>query len=378
MGRSRCEIWTNRPRTLEGQKWAAHKRKGIGSSHKHSELFSQNRRSGFPFGGKISHCCVPEKGWGQNPQLKSVSSAFPEMVHPEKDQFGNTPGEKCRGPGRWAQPLGPGQGGLYHGQKFVLPFAKMVQRTCQADSRHVCFPRKSPVGQICVKASPLAGMGGRCFKLPPAKFPALLCKHPLENNRQVVASLKGKQTYHLHDDNSLLGFKFMVAPTSETARKGVPRNSGPPLSGHVQQLLGRINASAQVAPDLHSVIRKSLESKQISSEAVDRFLKQLKSIQRYDRAFKLFWAFCVQRHLDVVSASLSQVAGHLLEFNKLMPSQARHAYSSLLLIPGLEQLTFSPLLRQSRRIGIIPRPGMVPFTMPPHCWKSSLVSLWTG
>ena len=50
-----------------------------------------------------------------------------------------------------------------------------------------------------------------------------------------------------------------------------------------------------------------------------------------------------------MEASLQGVAGMLLEFNKVMPTQARFAYSSLLLIPGMDQLTFTPMLRQMKR-----------------------------
>ena len=46
---------------------------------------------------------------------------------------------------------------------------------------------------------------------------------------------------------------------------------------------------------------------------------------------------------------MDQVAGLLLEFDKLLPSQARHAYASLILIPGLGQLAFNPLLRQVKK-----------------------------
>jgi hypothetical protein len=46
---------------------------------------------------------------------------------------------------------------------------------------------------------------------------------------------------------------------------------------------------------------------------------------------------------------MSQIAGLILQFDKVMPTQSRFAYASLLLVPGLEQLTFNPLLRQIKR-----------------------------
>ena len=72
-------------------------------------------------------------------------------------------------------------------------------------------------------------------------------------------------------------------------------------------------------------------------------------MQRYEKPFKLFWAFCKIKNVDAEIASLSQVASLLWSFDKIFPNQSRFAFSSLLLIPGLEQLTFNPLLRQLKR-----------------------------
>ena len=76
---------------------------------------------------------------------------------------------------------------------------------------------------------------------------------------------------------------------------------------------------------------------------------ELKSLTRYEKSFKLFWAFCTIKGLNALEATLSKVAGLILQFDKLMPSHARFAYASLLLIPGLEQLTFDPLLKGVKR-----------------------------
>jgi hypothetical protein len=73
------------------------------------------------------------------------------------------------------------------------------------------------------------------------------------------------------------------------------------------------------------------------------------SLMRYERAFKLFWAFCQTQKISAISATLTQVAGLLVQFNQLMPAQARHAYASLLFIPSMDQLRFNPLLRQIKK-----------------------------
>ena len=49
-----------------------------------------------------------------------------------------------------------------------------------------------------------------------------------------------------------------------------------PLSRDVQELLGRINASSQMAPDLHNIVREGLQAKQVSTEAANSYLKDLK------------------------------------------------------------------------------------------------------
>ena len=131
--------------------------------------------------------------------------------------------------------------------------------------------------------------------MPPTPHRLLLCKPPLVRNWQVAAQTKRKQAFNLHDDNSLLDFSTMVAPTNQTASQGDPCFPIPPLSRDVQQLLGGINASSQMAPDLHDIVREGLQAKQVSTEAANFFLKDLKSLPRYNKAFKLFGPFVRQK-----------------------------------------------------------------------------------
>ena len=53
--------------------------------------------------------------------------------------------------------------------------------------------------------------------------------------------------------------------------------------------------------------------------------------------------------MSATNATLTEIASLLLQFEKLIPTHGRHAYSALLLIPGLESLQFNPLLRQQKR-----------------------------
>ena len=49
-------------------------------------------------------------------------------------------------------------------------------------------------------------------------------------------------------------------------------------------------------------------------------------------------------------ATIAEVAGALLDLHKKSPSQARNAYSAVLLIPGFEQVRFHPVLAPYKRL----------------------------
>ena len=204
----------------------------------------------------------------------------------------------------------------------------------------------------------------------------LLCKPPLVHNRQMASQTKRKQTFSVPNDHSLLGFSLMVAPTSKTASAGDSRISNPPLQGDVQKLLRRIYATFQVAPDLCSLIRGGLQAKQVSAEASDTYLKSLKSLPRYNRAFKLFWAFCTLKNVNTPSETLTAIASMILELDKIMPMHGRHAFAALLLIPGLAQLSFEPLLRQIKRTWNVSQTRYVSFSMPRILLKGWLQPPW--
>ena len=138
----------------------------------------------------------------------------------------------------------------------------------------------------------------------------------------------------MHDNGTLLGFKRMVAPVSETAREGDPSIFNTPLPRDVQELLGRIDASSKMAPNLHMVIRKVLQAKQVSVEAANTFLGDLKSLTRYDKSFRFFWAFCKLRDVDINRATLHEVAKHVFRFEKIVPNYARFAYASFCWFQG--------------------------------------------
>ena len=350
LGGGRCDLRSHGPRILEGQKRPAYKCERIGGSNKHGEILGPSRGACHFKSGQLRHILVPPKGRGEDPQFEPADQAFHQMVLEKRNKFTSFASEKFGGLSRWTQQVGQRQGGLHFGP-FTFPNAVAKnEKTHQTQGRHVCLSRQSSTEKVCFTVPPLAGHRSECPKVPPKRFRPMLCQAPLENNFQLATSFAGQPPPHLHGGGTPLGFKSMVAPTSENARQGDPCLSSGPLRRDVQELLGRMYASAKVAPSLHDTIRKGLQAKQVSVEAAKAYMEKLKSLPRYDIAFKLFWAFCHVQGISTTMANLAQVAGLLLHFDRLVPTQGRHAYSAVLLIPGLEQLQFNPLLRQVKRV----------------------------
>ena len=86
----------------------------------------------------------------------------------------------------------------------------------------------------------------------------------------------------------------------------------------------------------------------------------------YDQAFRKLCAFSKLRGIDPLSLSVHEIAGHIQAMCNLSASEARHAYSALLLIPGFEYLRFSPLRKQCKRVWNVSRPKYADF------WDASL------
>ena len=177
----------------------------------------------------------------------------------------------------------------------------------------------------------------------------MLCKPPLDHNKSMVDQNLEQPPHDMHDDNPLLGWVTMVAPTSKTAVPPGTCFSDPPIPWNVSKLPGGVHESAKMAPPLHSVIKKILEIQKVQNEDIDNFLKSNKSWTRYDSAFKLLWGICAARKMTLENMTLQQMAGNILFLNKYSPSKARNAYSALLFLPGWDQLRFSPLLSNFKR-----------------------------
>ena len=302
-----------------------------------------------PVSGQFSGIFIPKKGWGKTSPFKSNHEGFLALV-PEKENSNHCRiGTLSPGSSRFLVKKTFGQGGLYHGQPIVPFSEKKLEKSHQTHHRHVCLPWQSPTKNFCFKTTPLGSQQARCLKLSPLGLNRNLCKPPMENYFKLAAKVVGKPPPKMSDGHPPLGWCTMVAPTSKTAVPPHPSICNTSLSRDVQKLPGGIYATTQVAPSLHSVIRKTLEGKQISPEDIDLYLKEQKSIARYDSAFKLLWAICIEKDLPLEDLSIYQLASQIVYLNKFSPSQARNAYSAMLLIPGWDQLRFCPLLHQCKR-----------------------------
>ena len=131
---------------------------------------------------------------------------------------------------------------------------------------------------------------------------------------------------------TLLGWQCMVAPTSQALRQTESSPASPPSSGLVHQLPGPRDASYQMAPDLCSIIRETLQGKQVSPENIQNYINTLKNLDRYGVAFTKLWAFTVKEGKDPKNMSLEDIALQVLKLKSISPEETRMAYSALLLI----------------------------------------------
>ena len=144
-------------------------------------------------------------------------------------------------------------------------------------------------------------------------------------------------------------FSILVAPLSQAQRKRGPSGTSTPLPRTFSKLRGRGHAPHPLAPSLYTIIRGKLEEQQISPEGVKAYLDQLPKLDRYQNAFQIFWEQCIGLGENFSKAPLWEIATQLVRLNAVNKNQARNAYSALLLIPGWDQIRFSPLLKACRR-----------------------------
>jgi hypothetical protein len=141
----------------------------------------------------------------------------------------------------------------------------------------------------------------------------------------------------------------MVAPINknESAKHSLPKDH--PLYGYVQKLLGGEHAPP-VGPNLSNLLRQILEGKQIQTSTIEDFISRHKSLKRYQSSFHLLWAILLKNGINPPDSNLDQVAQAIIQLFQYSISQARNAYSAMLLIPQFGQLRFHPFLTPYKRL----------------------------
>ena len=126
MGRGQPYRWQANSRILEKSIIHAHKHKGVGGSHKHSEKFCKGKRDHSTISRQLGSISLPARG-GTPPPEQNHKSVF-EMVSGKAHKPSSGMGSFQRNACRPIFKVDHGQGGLFSKQQFVSsnfgPFSK--------------------------------------------------------------------------------------------------------------------------------------------------------------------------------------------------------------------------------------------------------------
>ena len=143
----------------------------------------------------------------------------------------------------------------------------------------------------------------------------------------------------------ILGFNFVVAPINKVAYTRDALLQGGTVLGNVSGFPREIHAEAEMAPDLHIVIRKILEEQKVSPEVAMDYIRRNPSHVTYNKPFKILWALLKAKGIEPRDASNAEIADALVQIFVKNKNMARQAYSGVVLIPGRSDLRFSALLK---------------------------------
>jgi hypothetical protein len=160
----------------------------------------------------------------------------------------------------------------------------------------------------------------------------------------MVTQAQATSSFEMPAGGPLLGFSQLVAPVNQAKNAPDTLPGGPPLPRDVLELPPGVHASAKMAPSLHSTLRKILEGQQIQASNIASYLDSI-SLNRYDSAFRLLWGLLVHKGVSPLTASFADVADSLIQLHRVSPSQARNAYSAVILLPPFQQIKFMSLLQ---------------------------------
>ena len=334
---------------LEAGPHPTHKCERNKSGDRDHQKFSAQRRT-CPFTrGQHSRLRLFKKvgGAGQIPERNNAP--LPEMVPGKQGNLGSDPGKVRKLLSGRTKPHPIRQRGLHPTKKLLLGITGNFCTIYKGGNRHVREPREPPARQICEPTPPLGGLGeGRSnYGLEPRKN--LLGEPTMDHNRRMAGAPKKKSTRQVPHFSTPVGWCTLVAPTSKALRDFSSPGKGTSQVGAFPKLPGGVHAAYTVAPPLCSALRTALAGKQVSIENIEKYIRNLGSLSRYDRAFRILWAFCKTKNKDPLLMSLEDIAMEIMNLNKHTSAEARHAYSALLLLPQFGGLRFLPQLRECKR-----------------------------
>ena len=271
------------------------------------------------------------------------------MVHATFHPTDTKIGTLQRMSSRCSQQNPPRQGGLHIKLGHLQQSYKDFQKLDTPRLGYFCKSREFQIQQVHSQIPPLGGYKDKCSNLQSRRHNLLLCQTPLDLHRCMAPQTVDPPPHNLFDDNPPVGFSILVAPLSQAQSKRGPSGTSTPLPRTFSKLRGRGHAPHPLAPSLYTIIRGKLEEQQISPEGVKAYLDQLPKLDRYQNAFQIFWEQCVGLGDNFSKAPLWEIATQLVRLNAVNKNQARNAYSALLLIPGWDQIRFSPLLKACKR-----------------------------
>jgi hypothetical protein len=267
-------------------------------------------------------------------------------THPTPSQLGSI----RKDVGRPFDPMVSGQGGLHFVPRSVSKDSAFFQKGHLSLPGHVQQPRECKVSQLCHPSPPSSS--GSCRR-PQVQFGGGgggICQPPMDGHHALVGSPPTKQKASLSHGLSYVGFKCMVAPVNKDVKTQVKNVDHTSQNRHVSELLGRINASSQVAPSFSHCFRFLLEQQQIDNAEILLALKKLGNVSRYEKPFKKLFAILQEKHVHPLQARVVDVAAALLSLNEISVAEARNAYAAVCLLPGFEGIRFSPILKSLKRI----------------------------
>ena len=125
----------------------------------------------------------------------------------------------ANGPSRWSKDKGDY---TMDTRLFHYLLQKMTRAKVYPQVDMVASPGNHQLPNFVSRYPHWQAMEVDALKCPLEKNSMLLCKSTLVHNWEMAPQTKGKQTFGLSNDNSLLGFSLMVAPTNKTAGQGDP------------------------------------------------------------------------------------------------------------------------------------------------------------